>query len=164
LLHLHKRLPPQAPTKRGDGCGENSGRAEWHPGVVLQVEAAMKTNVLHRSQSRRTLRYGATLGVLLVTGCVATQPYPLPPESELMLLSAAAPAIPHDCAPAPGVVYRTSFEVQTDGTVAGATPASGDGCVQLALQQWVSTFRYQPVSREIPSVIDWMQVTAARGR
>jgi hypothetical protein len=36
--------------------------------------------------------------------------------------------------------------------------------VQLALQQWVSTFRYQPVSREIPSVIDWMQVTAARDR
>jgi len=125
----------------------------------------VKTNVLHHSQSRCTWRFGATLGVLLlVTACVATQPYPPPPESELVLLSAAAPTIPHDCAPAAGVVYRTSFKVQTDGTVAGATPASGDGCVQLALQQWVSTFRYQPVSREIPSVIDWMQVTAARGR
>lgn len=125
----------------------------------------MKTNVLHHSQSRCTWRVGATLGVLLlVTGCVATHPYPPPPAPELMLLSADAPAIPHDCAPAAGVVYRTSFDVQTDGTVARATPANGDGCVQLALQQWVSTFRYQPVSREIPSVIDWMQVTAARGR
>jgi hypothetical protein len=114
--------------------------------------------------SRCIWRCAALLGVLLVTGCAATGPHPPPPAPELVLLSADAPAIPHDCAPAAGAVYRTSFDVQTDGTVARATPADGDGCVQLALQQWVSTFRYQPVSREIPSVIDWMQVTAARGR
>jgi hypothetical protein len=124
----------------------------------------MKASSVRRDRSRYARLCAAVQAVLLLsTGCVSTHPRPPPPEPELILLSAAAPIIPPDCGPAPGVVYRTSFNVQADGSVARATPSSSDGCVQLALQQWVTSFRYQPPGRQIPSVIDWMQVTAERG-
>ena len=66
--------------------------------------------------------------------------------------------------PARGAVYRTSFVVQPDGSVTGAASESGDGCVQSALQQWALTFVYRPAGEPMATVVDWMCVTASRGR
>lgn len=53
--------------------------------------------------------------------------------------------------------------VQPDGRVLEATSESGDGCVQQALREWVSSFRYASVPDAMPMVIDWLEVTASRG-
>jgi hypothetical protein len=124
--------------------------------------------------SRRSLispgPYGAGValfGALLVAGCVSsTAPVPLaqPPVPALQLLDTGPLEIPRGCEPATGAVYRTSFVVQPDGSVADAASESGDGCVQSTLRQWVSTFEYQPTSGPTPTVVDWMCVTASRSR
>ena len=99
---------------------------------------------------------------LLLGGCVSTRSV-TPPVPELQLLDAGTLAIPPGCEPAPGAVYRTAFVVQPDGQVAGVASESGPGCVQEALRQWVATFRYRPVDQPTAAVLDWMNVTAARG-
>ena len=112
---------------------------------------------------RARLCGGVSLFVLLVTGCMSTGTAPPAPTPELQLLSAATLDLPQGCEAGQGAIYRTSFTVQPDGRVTHAASASGDGCVQDALRRWVSTFRYQPVGKEVPAVIDWMNVTASRG-
>lgn len=124
--------------------------------------------------SRRSLnspglhRTGVALcGVLVVAGCVSS-PVRVPPAQApvpaLQLLDTGPLEIPRGCEPARGAVYRTSFVVQPDGSVADAASESGDGCVQSLLRQWVTTFRYRPTSGPEPTVVDWMCVTASRGR
>jgi hypothetical protein len=117
-------------------------------------------------------RFGAGVGVavcgaLLVAGCVSSpvQVAPAqPPAPTLQLLDTGPLEIPRGCEPARGAVYRTSFVVQPDGSVTDAASESGDGCVQSALQQWALTFEYQPASEPTATVVDWMCVTASRGR
>jgi hypothetical protein len=102
---------------------------------------------------------------VLLAGC-ATSPTGMPagaPPPELELIGAGELAIPRDCTAPAGQVYRTTFVVQPDGRVTGAATEAGSACLQLALRQWVSTFRYRPVSQATPAAIDWMGVTAARG-
>ena len=99
---------------------------------------------------------------LLLTGCVSTA-VKSPPAPQLELLDAGALAIPPGCEPAPGAVYRTAFVVQPDGRVAAVASESGSGCVQDALREWVTTFRYRPVDAPTTAVLDWLGVTAARG-
>jgi hypothetical protein len=101
---------------------------------------------------------------LLALGGCASLPreatVPLPPPA---LLSAAAFELPTDCEPATGTVYRTNYVVGTDGRVADAASPAGDGCVERALREWVTTFRYEPIDASMPAVIDWIAVTASRG-
>jgi hypothetical protein len=104
----------------------------------------------------------ATLGLSLVSGCVAPTLAPAPPAPELQLLGAAELAIPRGCEATPGAVYRTHFNVQQDGRVSDAAPESGNGCVQQALRTWVTTFSYAPLREVTPVAFDWMIVTAAR--
>jgi len=99
---------------------------------------------------------------LLLGGCVVPR-VASPPLPELQLLDAGALEMPPDCEPARGVVYRTAFVVQPDGRVEAVASESGSGCVQEALREWVSTFRYRPVDEPTAAVLDWMGVTAARG-
>lgn len=109
----------------------------------------------------------AMTGVLLVAGCVspATRlPPAQPPAAVPRLLDSGPLEIPNGCEPRPGAMYRTSFVVQPDGRVADTASESGDGCVQAALLQWVSTFEYQPMSVPTPTVFDWMCVTGSRRR
>jgi hypothetical protein len=116
------------------------------------------------SLGRRTRRVGAlalTAGLLL-GGCVSTQPG-RPPAPELQLLEAGTLQVPPDCNPESGAVYRTAFVVQPDGRVNSVASESGEGCVQQALRDWVSTFRYGPVDEPTAAVLDWMGVSAARG-
>jgi hypothetical protein len=104
---------------------------------------------------------------LLVAGCVSPTvqaPGARPPAPPLQLLDTGPLEIPRGCEPARGAVYRTSYVVQPDGRVAGTASESGDGCVQSALRQWVSTFEYLPSSTATATLIDWMDVTASRGR
>lgn len=103
----------------------------------------------------------ALVTAFALAGCAATSPR-VPPVP-LELLDADSVVLPADCAPGRGVVYRTAFVVQGDGRVAGIASQSGSGCVQQALEAWVSTFRYRPVAEATPAVVDWMAVTAARG-
>jgi hypothetical protein len=103
----------------------------------------------------------ALIAAIALAGCAATAPRA--PPAPLELLDAGAVVLPADCAPGPGVVYRTAFVVQGDGRVAGIASQSGFGCVQQALEAWVTTFRYRPVAEAAPAVVDWMAVTATRG-
>jgi hypothetical protein len=118
------------------------------------------------ASSRRPLRtalLGAcTAGIVVLAGCATTSDTRRA-EPPPQLLSAAALELPRDCAPPRGAIYRTRFVVQPDGRVVEAASESGDGCVQQALREWVSSFRYTPVADALPMVIDWMEVTAPRG-
>jgi hypothetical protein len=106
----------------------------------------------------------ALLLLSMLGGCATVAPPTAPaPPPPVQLLSAGPLELPSDCRPASGVVYRTDFIVQTDGRVSEARSQSGEGCVQQALQQWVSSFRYRPVDAAVPVAIDWMPVVAARG-
>ncbi len=97
-------------------------------------------------------------------GCAPlTRPYAPPPPAPLQLLSAGPLELPANCEPADGRVYRTQFVVETDGRVTAARSDSGEGCVQQALLDWVSSFRYAPLGTARPTVFDWLAVTASRG-
>ena len=110
--------------------------------------------------AKRALAVAAA--VLLVAGCATTVGRP-PASPELQLLGSAPLALPADCDPVAGEVYRTRYLVQPDGRVAEADAESGSGCVQEALRRWVESFRYAPVAGPIATTIDWMAVTATRG-
>ncbi len=62
----------------------------------------------------------------------------------------------------PGEVYRASYVVGAGGSVERVASADGPPCVQAALSQWVSTFRYQPGTAPTDSVIDWMVTVAQK--
>lgn len=99
--------------------------------------------------------------VLSGAGCVATRPVTTSPPP-VQLLDAAELSLPANCVAAPGTVYRTLFEVQPDGRVSAPRSESGDGCVQQALRDWVTTFSYAPLAAPTPVAFDWMAVTASR--
>ena len=100
--------------------------------------------------------------LLLGSGCAGNRVAPEAPPPDVQLLGAAELALPDDCAVAPGTVYRTLFEVQPDGRVSSPVSASGIGCVQQALRDWVATFSYAPSGTATPVAFDWMAVTASR--
>jgi hypothetical protein len=103
------------------------------------------------------------LVLALLGGCATIAPSPAPVAPPVQLVSAGPLELPPGCEPSRGVVYRTGFVVQGDGSVSGAHSPSGEGCVQQALRSWVSSFRYQPPGAAVPVVIDWMPVSASRG-
>jgi len=115
-----------------------------------------------RPRTRYLRLLPATLGLSLVSGCVAPTLAPAPPPPDLQLLGAAELAIPRGCEARPGAVYRTHFNVQPDGRVTDAASESDNGCVQQALRTWVTTFSYAPLREVTPVAFDWMIVTAAR--
>lgn len=120
----------------------------------------------HISRARYATLVALT-GVLLVAGCVSSTirtPPTQPPVAAPRLLDTGPLEIPNGCEPRPGAMYRTSYIVEPDGRVSGAVSESGDGCMQLALRQWVATFAYQPTSQPTPTVFDWMCVTGSRLR
>lgn len=105
------------------------------------------------------------LAGLCVTGCAGLDRVPpstAVPGPQLQLLSAGTLALPQQCEPTPGAVYRTNFVVARSGTVREAVPANGGGCVEEALVGWVATFRYVPLERDTESTLDWMAVVARR--
>lgn len=99
---------------------------------------------------------------MVLAGCVSA-PVVSPLAPELQLLEAGTLAIPPGCEPERGAIYRTAFVVQPDGRVEFVAAESARGCVQEALREWVSTFRYRPVAEPTAAVLDWMGVTATRG-
>jgi hypothetical protein len=107
--------------------------------------------------------FAAIATLVLLAACSTTPQHATPPAPPLVLLDAGALALPRDCEPAPGKVYRTGYTVQADGSVADPTAQSGSGCIQDALRDWVSTFRYRPPGVATTTVIDWLAVTASRG-
>lgn len=113
------------------------------------------------SKHRRSL----VLAVIALSGagCTAVRPVTTSPPP-VQLLDAAELTLPDNCVAAPGAVYRTLFEVQPDGRVSAPRSESGDGCVQQALRDWVTTFSYAPLDAPTPVAFDWMAVTASRSR
>ena len=120
-------------------------------------------------EPRRNSWFGTTLvtlgaALLAGVGCTSlTRPTAPAPAPELQLLDAQALALPRDCEPNRGTMYRTSFVVDPGGRVTSISSNSGDGCVERALREWVASFQYQPPERAVPTVIDWMYVSAPRG-
>jgi hypothetical protein len=104
----------------------------------------------------------AVLGLGLLAGCVS-QPgrERAAVERPPALLSAGVLELPADCTAEPGIVYRTEFLVDDSGAVDRVTHAEGPACVQVALADWVNTFRYAPRSTPAEATIDWM-ITVAR--
>jgi hypothetical protein len=98
----------------------------------------------------------------LVAGCAGTRLTASPPPPEVQLLAAAELQLPSDCVAASGVVYRTEFEIRPDGRVHEPVSATGNGCVEKALRDWVATFSYAPLNAATPIAFDWMAVTATR--
>ncbi len=82
-------------------------------------------------------------------------------ERPPVLLSAGDLALPQDCAPTPGAVYRTEYVVDAGGGVERVARVDGPPCLQAALTDWVRTFRYVPGSTPTDSAIDWM-ITVAK--
>jgi len=103
--------------------------------------------------------------MLAVAGCASltSERAAPPPPPPLQLLGAEALELPTGCEPVSGQVYRTNYVVQADGRVTDTASGGGDGCIEQALRAWVSSFRYSPIDAEMPVVIDWIAVTAARG-
>lgn len=81
-----------------------------------------------------------------------------PPE----LLSAGDFTLPPDCAPTPGVVYRTEYVVGDRGAVERVDRVEGPPCLQAALAGWVHTFRYAPGTPPARSTVDWMATVARK--
>ena len=101
-----------------------------------------------------------------MAGC-ATQGHPpaasIPPPP-LQLLSADPLQLPQDCDVRSGVMYRTSYVVQADGHVADVQAEPAPACLQAALTGWVGSLKYAPPGEPVPTVMDWMVVTARRTR
>jgi hypothetical protein len=104
----------------------------------------------------------AVLGLVLLAGC-ASQPgrERAAAERPPVLLSAGVLELPEDCTAEPGTVYRAEYLVGDSGAVDRVTHAEGPACVQVALADWVNTFRYAPRSAPLAATIDWM-ITVAR--
>jgi hypothetical protein len=123
----------------------------------------MKARIARCGASKHCWLPALAAVVLVSAGCVATRPATtLPPP--VQLLDAADLTLPDDCVAAPGAVYRTLFEVQPNGRVSAPRSESGDGCVQQALRDWVTTFSYAPLPAPAAVAFDWMVVTASRSR
>ena len=109
----------------------------------------------------------ASTGGLLAAGCVSPTlrtPPAQPPIAAPQLVDTGPLEIPNGCEPRPGAIYRTSFVVQPDGRISDTVSESGDGCMQVVVRQWVSTFAYRPISEPTRTVFDWMCVTGSRRR
>ena len=114
-----------------------------------------------QSVSRRFIPFLLCASGLLFSACSGIPP--APPAPELELLSAAPLQLPESCGVAGGSIYRAEFTVTADGTVSGIATTGAAECARHAVANWVSTFRYRPPLRDVPAVMDWMPVVAARG-
>lgn len=120
-------------------------------------------HVIRRSASLALI----TAPWLLMAGC-ATQHAPAGPAGiplpPLQLVTVGTLAVPGDCAFRSGRVYRTNYRVESDGHVADVAPDPAPACLQLALTDWVSGFRYAPPGEPVTTVIDWMGVSGRAPR
>ena len=114
-----------------------------------------------QSVSRRFIPFLLCASGLLFSACSGIPSAPLAPELEL--LSSAPLELPATCRVAGGSVYRAEFTVAADGTVSGIWTTGAAECARQAVAGWVATFRYRPPRRDVPAVLDWMPVVAARG-
>jgi hypothetical protein len=107
--------------------------------------------------------------LFLMAGC-ATQRAPEVPAvvapPSLQLIAAGKLEVPRDCAFRSGRVYRTRYQVRSDGRVEGVAPDPAPACLQAALADWVGGFQYVAPGEPVASVIDWMGVSgkASAGR
>ena len=124
-----------------------------------------------RERDRRpawpALRGAACAAAIALAGCAVQPPSGSDAASTsppLQLIAAGELELPDACAPRPGAVYRVSYVVQRDGRVAQAESGPGADCVDDALRTWVGTFEYRAPGATVATVLDWMDVTAARLR
>jgi len=106
------------------------------------------------------------VAAILASGCASIPDHGTPPDvppPPLQLIAAGTLELPRTCELRDGVVYRTDFVVQSDGRVADIRPEPAPACLQTALTAWVNSFQYSPPGETVPTVIDWMAVSAKRG-
>jgi hypothetical protein len=118
---------------------------------------------------RTTLRAACAVIAMtatLASGCASLSDHGTPadiPPPPLQMIAAGTLELPRNCELRDGVIYRTDFVVQRDGRVADVQPEPAPACLQAALTVWVNSFQYSPPGETVPTVIDWMAVTARRG-
>lgn len=106
------------------------------------------------------------MAAILASGCASLPDHGTPadiPPPPLQLIAAGTLELPRNCELRDGVVYRMDFVVQSDGRVADIQPEPAPACLQAALTAWVNSFQYSPPGETVPTVIDWMAVSARRG-
>jgi len=106
------------------------------------------------------------MAAILASGCASLPNHRTPadiPPPPLQLIAAGTLELPRNCELRDGVVYRTDSVVKSDGRVADIQPEPALACLQAALSAWVNSFQYSPPGETVPTVIDWMAVSARRG-
>jgi hypothetical protein len=108
----------------------------------------------------RALLAVSTLAVAL-TACQSVPEKPALPQSDLKLLRSAPLQLPATCTATSSIIV--DFTVLESGQTDNIRPASGPECLQQALTAWVASFRYAPVTAQMPSSVEWLLVEAKKG-
>lgn len=118
-----------------------------------------------RSPPRDAFRALVAMWGIVVAGCASIGERGIHggiPPPPLQLVSSGDLELPGDCDVRDVVVYRTNFVVQDDGHVADIRADPAPACLQAAITEWLNGVRYAPPGEAIPTVIDWMSVSAGR--
>ena len=112
---------------------------------------------------RDALWVAVTLCVGALSACTGPVSTARTPAPDLQLLESSSLQLAGDCQPRAGEVYRAEFEVRPDGRVDNIRMTGDAACANEALEKWVASFRYNPRSAKVETVVDWMLVEASRG-
>ncbi len=83
------------------------------------------------------------------------------PQSDLKLIRSAPLQLPATCTATSSIAV--DFTVLESGQTDNIRPAGGPECLQQALTAWVASFRYAPVTAEVPATVEWLLVEAKKG-
>jgi hypothetical protein len=110
------------------------------------------------SSTIRLLMVGA-----VVTALAACQSLPSagPPSPPLQMIRSGELALPASCEASGSVVV--AYTVYEDGQTGNIDVPAAPPCVQQALTQWVTSFKYSPQSAQVPATIEWLLVEGRKG-
>jgi hypothetical protein len=110
---------------------------------------------------RRHLGLATLVAGAIVLGGCQTAPTKGPAKGTFRILQSEPLKLPDNCEASGS--YFVEFTVMSNGRTDDIRAASGPACLQQALTAWVSSFQYEAPGQAIPSGVEWMMVTAAKG-
>jgi hypothetical protein len=84
-----------------------------------------------------------------------------PPSPPLQMVRSGELALPASCEASGSVVV--AYTVYEDGQTGNIDVPAAPPCVQQALTQWVTSFKYSPQSTQVPATIEWLLVEGRKG-
>jgi hypothetical protein len=106
-------------------------------------------------------RFVLVAALAVLAGCQVTPPAPQPEPPSLQLVASEPLVLAPGCHVGGSVFVQ--FTVRPDGRTDALKLPSAPACLREALTAWVSSFRYQPPTAEVPTGIEWLLVSARRG-